>query len=397
MIISSSGIAMSSNHHAASYSHVESMSIKAAASDNVSGAILTLSHETEGKSYLEDMKTYEKQKKEDTARQKEEQEKRALSRMAEHLQKAGKTSRRVEMSDETKLKIALLKKMFALLNRRETRELDREISRLESKAAGSSIWGENVLDLRSSQSFSEVHVKEQTGKALSIGTTRNGTVWQQITATSGFQTEVETTTFATKGLVQTADGRTIDFNLEVGMSRAFTSKIDKLTVKDYVMTDPLMINLDTNVGTVTDQKFLFDLDADGKEENISFAGRGSGFLALDKNNDGKINDGSELFGTKSGDGFSDLASYDEDGNGWIDENDTVFSQLRVWTKDEDGRDVLMDLKEADVGAIYLGHTDTEFTLKDDANRTNGALRQTGIYLKESSGEAGTINHVDLAL
>mgnify|MGYP000465316364 CR=1 FL=1 len=51
---------------------------------------------------------------------------------------------------------------------------------------------------------------------------------------------------------------------------------------------------------------------------------GSGYLALNKNGDGVINDGSELFGTASGDGFYDLSMYDEDGNGWIDENDHAY-------------------------------------------------------------------------
>lgn len=198
-------------------------------------------------------------------------------------------------------------------------------------------------------------------------------------------------------IVATEDGRNIDFNIEVSMSRAFMSNFDQLQVQNYVKTDPLMINLDTNVGHVSEQKFYFDLDADGKEENISFAGKGSGFLALDKNGDGKINDGSELFGTKSGDGFRDLAEYDEDKNGWIDENDSIFGKLRVWTKDEDGRDYLMDLKQADVGAIYLGNKDTQFSLKDDSNQLNGEIKKTGIYLRESNGTAGTLNHVDLVL
>lgn len=198
-------------------------------------------------------------------------------------------------------------------------------------------------------------------------------------------------------IVATEDGRNIDFNIEVSMSRAFMSNFDQLQVQNYVKTDPLMINLDTNVGHVSEQKFYFDLDADGKEENISFAGKGSGFLALDKNGDGKINDGSELFGTKSGDGFRDLAEYDEDKNGWIDENDSIFGKLRVWTKDKDGRDYLMDLKQADVGAIYLGNKDTQFSLKDDSNQLNGEIKKTGIYLRESNGTAGTLNHVDLVL
>ena len=175
------------------------------------------------------------------------------------------------------------------------------------------------------------------------------------------------------------------------------SKIDSLTVEEYIKTDPLIINLDSNIATVSDQKFLFDLDSDGKSEEISFAGKGSGFLALDKNGDGKINDGSELFGTGSGDGFADLAKYDRDVNGWIDENDDIFDKLRVWTKDEKGRDVLIDLKRADVGAIYLGNANTQFSLKDDENKLNGEIKKTGIYLKESTGSVGTLNHVDLAI
>ena len=200
------------------------------------------------------------------------------------------------------------------------------------------------------------------------GTLSSGTTWQRITATSGFATETEGTTFASTGIVKTADGRNIDFNVEVSMSRAFMQEFNMLEVQEYIKTDPLMINLDTNIGSVSDQKFYFDLDSDGEKEQISFAGKGSGFLALDKNGDGVINDGSELFGTKSGDGFKDLAAYDEDGNGWIDENDSIFSRLKVWTKDENGNDYLMNLKTADVGAIYLSNADTQFSLKNDENK-----------------------------
>lgn len=232
---------------------------------------------------------------------------------------------------------------------------------------------------------------------LEAGTTGVGTTWQRITASSGFRTETESTTFASTGIVKTADGRSIDFNVEVSMSRAYMEKCDMLEVQEYIKTDPLMINLDTNIGSVSDQKFFFDLDSDGKEEEISFAGKDSGFLAWDKNGDGKINDGSELFGTKSGDGFKDLAEYDEDGNGWIDENDSIYSRLKVWTKDENGNDRLIDLKDADVGAIYLRNADTQFSLKDDENKLNAEIKKTGIYLKESTGAVGTLNHVDLVV
>ena len=44
------------------------------------------------------------------------------------------------------------------------------------------------------------------------------------------------------------------------MSRAFMQETNLLEVKDYIKTDPLMINLDTNIGSVSDQKFFFDLN-----------------------------------------------------------------------------------------------------------------------------------------
>ena len=122
---------------------------------------------------------------------------------------------------------------------------------------------------------------------------------------------------------------------------------------------------------------------------------GSGFLALDENGNGMIDNGSELFGTASGDGFADLSAHDSDGNGWIDENDPVYENLRIWTKDETGRDYLLGLKEANVGAIYLGSEKTEFQMTGGASdEITGVIRRTGVYLKESGG-TGTLSHVDL--
>lgn len=163
----------------------------------------------------------------------------------------------------------------------------------------------------------------------------------------------------------------------------------------FSMCDPLVINLDTDVAELFDQKFTFDIDADGEEDEISLLGGGSGYLALDQNGDGIINDGSELFGTRSGNGFADLAKYDEDHNGWIDENDAIWSKLQIWCRDENGQDILYRLADKGVGAICLQNAATDFALKGAAATTNGAIRRTGIFLYEN-GNVGTIQHVDLA-
>ena len=417
MKIQSSSIVMGSAHEENSYTYKESMTMEVAKSKNAVGAILTISKEAEGKSVKEAMADYQTQQKEEAKKRQQESNQRALEKMAEHIRTNNKGNNYAVPQDED-MEIKMLKKMLEILRGKKLTDKDMMSSSLNG----------GVLDLRSAQyknmesiafgagasasiSFGslsiggakvdtsgkgEVSSSAASGK-LEAGTTGVGTTWQRITASSGFRTETESTTFASTGIVKTADGRSIDFNVEVSMSRAYMEKCNMLEVQDYIKTDPLMINLDTNIGSVSDQKFFFDLDSDGKEEEISFAGKGSGFLALDKNGDGKINDGSELFGTKSGDGFKDLAEYDEDGNGWIDENDSIYSQLKVWTKDENGNDRLIDLKDADVGAIYLRNADTQFSLKDDENKLNAEIKKTGIYLKESTGAVGTLNHVDLVV
>ena len=219
-----------------------------------------------------------------------------------------------------------------------------------------------------------------------------------------YNVEQEDTCFSTVGTVRTKDGREINFNVNVNMSRRCEEYYrEELNVAQFALYDPLVINLDADVTELSDQTFYFDLDADGEEEEISML-KGSGYLALDKNGDGVINDGSELFGTKNGDGFADLARYDEDGNGWIDENDSIWSKLKIWCKDENGNDVLYKLSDKGVGAICLENVSTDFTMQGDrkaqdgttnANATNAVIRKTGIFLYEN-GNAGTVQHVDMA-
>jgi len=213
-------------------------------------------------------------------------------------------------------------------------------------------------------------------------------------------TEAESMNFSAQGVVQTADGRQIDFTLQLAMERVY-SREENVSVRlgDVVVRkqkDPLVINFGGTAAQLTDTKFSFDIDSDGKADQVSFVGPNSGFIALDKNNDGKINNGSELFGAKSGDGFQDLAAFDQDKNGWIDENDPVFEQLKVWSKDAQGNDSLVGLKLKGVGALYLGKTATPFELKNGNNDSLGTIRSGGVYLNEN-GSAGTLQQVDLTV
>lgn len=207
--------------------------------------------------------------------------------------------------------------------------------------------------------------------------------------------EFESTTFEAKGVIKTADGKEISFDLGLVMEREHLSETDvSLRAGDAVKKDPLVINFNGTAAELSDLRFSFDIDADGTTDQIAILGGGSGYLALDRNGDGIINNGSELFGPTTGQGFAELAAFDDDGNGWIDEGDAVFSRLSTWSGGSDG--TLTSLKDSGVGAISLGNVATPFELKGSGNALLGSVRTTGIYVKEN-GTVGTVQQIDLAV
>jgi hypothetical protein len=210
--------------------------------------------------------------------------------------------------------------------------------------------------------------------------------------------ESEQTSFQASGVVRTADGKEISFDIALSMSRSYHEESNvSIRIGDArKKQDPLVINFAGSAAQLSSQRFSFDLNSDGKAENINFATNGSGFLAFDRNGDGQINNGTELFGASSGNGFSELASLDSDRNGWIDENDAAYEKLRVWSKDAAGNDQLVTLKQADVGALNVAAVATPFDLKETNNALIGQIRSSGVFLHEN-GNAGTIQQVDLTV
>ncbi|MBB1072963.1 VCBS repeat-containing protein [Rhodoferax sp. 4810] len=208
--------------------------------------------------------------------------------------------------------------------------------------------------------------------------------------------ESESTQFTAAGVVTTADGREITLAIELNMSREFLQEQNvSIRLGDAArMKDPLVVNFGGTAAQLTATRYQFDIDANGQADQIAFVSPNSGFLALDRNQDGVINDGKELFGAMSGNGFSELANYDDDGNGWIDENDSIYNSLRIWSKDESGNDQLMSLGQRGVGAIYLGHVATPFAIKNTDNELLGQVRSSGVFLNEN-GSAGTMQQIDL--
>lgn len=208
--------------------------------------------------------------------------------------------------------------------------------------------------------------------------------------------ESESLCFASQGCVRTEDGREIRFDMGFSMSRETESTtLEWLSGSLSRLVDPLILNFPGQGLELTGTTIAFDLTADGLAEKLPLLAGASGYLAFDRNGDGNINDGTELFGALSGNGFADLTLLDEDGNQWIDDGDSFFEKLLLWRPDGEGKGELLNLKELGIGALALQSLLTPFTLKDEAGQTQGAIRRSGLWLGENGG-AGSLMHLDVA-
>jgi uncharacterized surface anchored protein len=136
----------------------------------------------------------------------------------------------------------------------------------------------------------------------------------------------------------------------------------------------------------------FDLLGTGKAITSGWLSKDDGFLAIDKNGNGQIDDISELFGGASkGSGFAKLATYDSNGDGVVDAKDAQFSSLMIWQdansngKTDAGE--LITLAKAGVVSLTVGYTELPFL---DANN-NLHLERSSVTL--SNGKSADMTDV----
>ena len=206
--------------------------------------------------------------------------------------------------------------------------------------------------------------------------------------------ETETTGFTAKGRVVTADGRTISFAYQIEMHRDLTqTSTTEITAGDAVKkVDPIALNLTGGAAALSSNRSAFDINSDGNPEQVALPAAGTYFLALDANGNGTIDNGGELFGPATGNGFAEIKKLDTDGNGWIDEGDAAYTSLELWSGSDGG---LMSLADAGVGALYVAKSAaTQFDLRSASNETLGQVVSSSVYLGEN-GKPGAIQQVDL--
>lgn len=167
--------------------------------------------------------------------------------------------------------------------------------------------------------------------------------------------------------------------------------------------DPLIIDLgETGIELRSlEHGVNFDLDNNGFAEKTAWIGTEDGFLALDRNGNGSIDNGGELFGdqvilkdgSKSESGFEALAELDDNSDGIIDNNDIAFADLRVWIDaNHNGKSESNELKtlnETGIVSISLEHSEVSFVDEE-----------TGTRIAESASvtinKNGTVSMVDIS-
>lgn len=166
---------------------------------------------------------------------------------------------------------------------------------------------------------------------------------------------------------------------------------------------PIIVSLSKNDVRLTSvgEGVRFDLDADGLLDSVAWTAPGSedGFLVLDRNHNGKIDDGTELFGdaapqprSQNPNGFLALAEYDKraaGGNedGVISKLDAVFRELRIWV-DRNHNGVAEPEELISLDAAGIMDISLEYRIESRVDRFGNRFRYRAKVNQSHPGAAG---------
>ncbi|MFK4074727.1 hypothetical protein ACI2KX_13575, partial [Ectopseudomonas khazarica] len=168
--------------------------------------------------------------------------------------------------------------------------------------------------------------------------------------------------------------------------------------------DPLALDLDGDgIETVSaNTGITFDFDGDGLKTGTGWVKGDDGFLVIDRNGNGTIDNGSELFGVdtiksngqKASDGFDALRDLDGNGDGIFDAQDAQFGNVRVWQDlNQDGvaqANELKTLAEHHITAVNLSST------ASNQNSNGNIISATGSFIRDDGSEGAVNDNQSLA-
>jgi len=171
---------------------------------------------------------------------------------------------------------------------------------------------------------------------------------------------------------------------------------------------PLVLDLDgdgVELYAQGDYGTYFDLLNSGQAVSTGWVDPDDGLLAFDVNQDGTINDITELFGNVDTDGFTMLAIHDSNSDGVIDSNDIEFENLLIWQdansdgisqQDELSTLTELGITEINLGAIRLPNIDNDGnTITHESSFTINGVSQDIVDVWFSYGSRVTRNSDDV--
>jgi len=189
----------------------------------------------------------------------------------------------------------------------------------------------------------------------------------------------------------------LSLNYNFALSSESTS-YSKTEITAAALKDPLIVQFGSQgLGAIIGQKD-FAINKDDIIDNLPLFSGDVGYLVFDKNNNQQADNGSELFGPKTGQGFAELALLDSNKNGFIDAEDQQFEQLYLWQPSESNTQAeqWLSLKEAKIQAISLSAINTPFDFYDQQGQIQAKLRQSSFAISDEGYGRG-VHQVDVRI
>ncbi|MDD3001087.1 MAG: hypothetical protein PHF29_04970 [Candidatus Riflebacteria bacterium] len=157
-------------------------------------------------------------------------------------------------------------------------------------------------------------------------------------------------------------------------------RVEEVTAQ---VSDPLVLDLSGEGIKLTKagEGAYFDITGDGKKENVAWVKDNTAFLTYDRNGNGVIDDGKEFFGDQNGaaDGFKELAKYDDNKDGIIDNKDKIYAALKLY-RDLDGngkidKGELSGLNEMGIKSLNLNCVAVDKNVNGNSLILNGSFEK----------------------
>ncbi|GAA0557664.1 hypothetical protein GCM10009098_27000 [Rheinheimera aquimaris] len=211
---------------------------------------------------------------------------------------------------------------------------------------------------------------------------------QQWLATEQWEFGYQAVQASFSGELTLKNGESISFALDFRMELSWA----RYSYTEQPVQDPLLVSLSGEPVQLSKDRSEFDLRNDGSNIQLPQLAARQYYLAYDRNQDQQVNNGTELFGPRTGQGFAELAGFDDNANGFIDPGDDIWQYLYLWRPEQS----LLSMQQAKLGAISIESAATPMPLHNADNTLAGQLQRSGLAFM-TDGKPALVQQIDLVV